>query len=240
VGVEQKPKSLDELQTHFAELYGARNNIWLSNRLDRIVFLNMGVKSLQDAVRKNGDDNVSREILETMMARVSSRIFCVAHGVNNTSISKGLIEKYGKGCGYCGNIPCKCMERRSVFIPNKVITPEQQNWGLSDWQLHLNSLYGNKNKAKGVYAATDHLSQEVVELFHLEYVLVPKMGVKRWDIEHEYSKELADCMAWTIAVASIIGIGLDIATKGRFWPLCWNCQQKPCICGKFNMEQVNA
>jgi NTP pyrophosphatase (non-canonical NTP hydrolase) len=232
---EQEPQTLNELQTHFVDLYGRRNNIWLSGRFSRINLLNVALADLQDVIRKDG----KKEDLDTMFARIPSRIFCLAHGINNVSVAWAMAEKYPLNeCAYCHNFPCNCSEKRSEVVLATDLVPQQLIWRLKDWQKHLGLLYGDKNKERGIDNVMLRLFKEVAELMNLEHYEVPRFGVGADEIEHEYGLELADCMAWTIAAANILETDLERVTLDRFWPVCWNCHQKPCVCSNFSFRQV--
>lgn len=83
----------------------------------------------------------------------------------------------------------------------------------------------------------NRLFKEVAELMNLEHSL-PQTSLTVTEIEHEYALELSDCLAWTIAAANIKEVNLEKVTLDRFWPTCWNCHQKPCVCINFSFNQV--
>lgn len=236
---EKVPESLEELQNHFLGLYGRRSNIWLPGRAPRIDLLSIGIGDLQDAIRKER----SPVHLGAMFGRVPSRIFGIAQAVNNTSVARAMVEKYpAMGCVYCHSLPCRCSERRPDSDIGWGMSKEQLRWKLGDWQRHLEMLYGDKNRERGVDNVLNRLFKEVAELLNLEREIPkadPNGGMTAEHIEHEFGLELADCLAWTIAAANIIGVDLEAATLERFWPNCWNCAKKPCVCVNFNFTQVN-
>ncbi len=237
MGVEQKPKSLDELQTHFAELYGSRNTIYLPDRVSRINFFNLAVGDLHDAVRIA---DVPPKMMGILLARLPSRIFCLANGMNDTSVARAMAEKYPMdGCAYCHGNPCQCQEKRPNLKLEGIRAGEQLKWRLKDWQNHLSSLYGEKNKQRGTDNTLVRLFKEVCELMSFEYSL-PRSAHTQIQLEREYSLELADCMAWSIAAADLLDHDLEKVTLERFWSNCWNCHQKPCICKNFDFANVSA
>src|SRR5438309_1268243 len=117
--------SLDELEDHFVELYGRRNNVYLPGRMPRINLLNIAIGDLQDTIRKD-----VAIYLPIAFARVPSRIFCIANGINNVSIVAGMAEKYPlEACAYCGKFPCACKERRDdPKLDPSNLNPEQLTW----------------------------------------------------------------------------------------------------------------
>lgn len=230
--LENNFSSLNKLQEHFIHLYGRRNDVYLPGRTVRIELFHRGVADLVDAVRKGAD----KDIIDNMLARNVSRIFCIAHGINNVSIGESMSKKYpSEGCSYCHSSPCKCGERRPDADLGWGSTDSQSIWSLRDWQLHLRALYGKKNKEKGLDYVLNRLSSEVGELISLEH----EVPVKTMDeAESEYQLELADSLAWTIAAANILEIDLQGATTKRYGNGCKACGQNPCNCGAHNFRQV--
>lgn len=236
--LEKSPESLQELQDHFLELYGRRANIWLPGRAPRIDLLSIALGDLQDAIRKDA----GWVHLDVMFGRVVARIFGLAQAINNVSITEAMIEKYPMlGCSYCHELPCQCTERRPDSDLGWGMDDSQVNWRLRDWQGHLDKLYGERNREKGIENVMNRAFKEVAELLNLEREIPkadPNDGMTADHVEHEFGLELADCLAWTIAAANITGVDLERATTDRFWPTCWNCGAKPCICVNFNFDGV--
>ncbi len=171
-----------------------------------------------------------------MLSRVVSRIFCVAHGINNVSIAEGMQRKYpSEGCSYCLHKPCHCGERRPPDVNlGQGSTEAQLGWSLKNWQEHLGALCGSKNREKGLDYILNRLSSEFGELISLEHELT-EMTMD--DFELEYQLELSDSLAWTIAVANVLGIDLQEATVNRYRN-CQVCSQLPCNCSAHSFRQV--
>jgi len=226
---------LDRLQEHFIHLYGRRNNIFLPGRVSRINFLNVAIGDLQDAIRKDSEPGH----LAAMFARLPSRIFCIAHGINNISVAKAMVEKYPQeGCAYCHGSPCQCGERRpEVTLVEWRYDSEQAMWSLADWQNHLNGLYGEANRKKGIESILTRLFKEVSELLNLEYS-IGRSDKPMDEIEHGYALELADCSAWTIAAVNLCELNLEKAVLKRYAAGCGKCGQNPCSCLHFSFEQI--
>ncbi len=234
--LSRPPHTLNELQQHFVELYGPRNNVWLPGRNRRINMLTMAVNDFQHGQRQGFGHHESQHLA----ARIISRIFCVAHGINNVSVNDGMMLKYPlNGCAYCGNFPCNCQEKRfAAQLSNIDPISVQHSWSLRDYQEHLGRLYGPHNRQKGLEYNMNRLSAEIGELVTVEEGKVMMPGISRAEIEHEYRLELADCTARTIAVANMLDIDLQSAVVERYWPLCRTCLQNPCDCRQFNFDQV--
>lgn len=233
----QPPQTLQELQDHFSRLYGRRNNIWLPGREPRLTYLNVAIRDLQKSIRHGWDDFTG-----IALARVQSRVFCVAHGLNEIPIARSMTEKFPiSGCTYCKMIPCQCVENRAdITVPTADSQSVQMGWNLRQWQRHLNLLYGEKNRSEGVEKIVNRIYEEAVEVDLFEAGEVQRDGNDRSadDLEKEYGLELADVSAWNIGVAIYLGIDLESEILKRYWPGCWKCKQSRCICTKFSFKEV--
>lgn len=223
---------LSELQAHFSFLYGRRNSVFLRSRQDRINLLGLAIGDLQEAIRKGH----SSEILGIALARIVSRIFCQAENFRSFLIDRYLAQKYPSGfCSWCQKSPCQCPEKRPQAKISQ-IDPQQIAWSLSDWCLHLDQIYGQRNKEKEIENILNRLFKEIAELQSLECVIGQRnMTLK--EIEDNFGFELADALAWTIAVANFLGIDLEKAVWSRYKD-CWNCHKIPCVCTIFNFNPV--
>ncbi len=226
---------LDTLQMHFVNLYGRRNNIYFTSKYDRISFLAVATSDIHDAVRKE-IDLVS---MQPLLARTVSRIFCVAEGMNNLSLRYGMIEKYpATGCAYCGQVICICQERRDD-VRYGAQNYEQKMWSLKDWQDHLQKTYGEKNNAESINYIIERLLPETTELM-VEEQLIKRQNRSMDEIELGYVRELADCLAWTIAVANRLGINLEEAVIKKYGNGCRKCGESPCNCRLHDFSPVRA
>ncbi|HXF43873.1 MAG TPA: hypothetical protein VNK70_00100 [Candidatus Paceibacterota bacterium] len=221
---------------HSFDLYGRRNRIFLPGILNRIVFLNLAIGDLQDAIRKGVND----ETLGTALARVVSRIFCIAEHFQNLPFVEVLARKYpASRCSYCGKIPCCCPERRLESQIAASPDPSQLTWNLSDWTQHLDQLYGERNRHKGIENVINRLFKEISELLSLsmEIATTPSPRTHN-EIEEEFALELSDALAWTIATANILRIDLEAAFLDRYGNGCRTCKSSPCQCTNFAVTPV--
>lgn len=229
--------NLQELMKHFSELYGKRNRIFLQNLLQRIVFLNLAIADLQDAIRKQAD----LSDLETALARVVARIFCIADYFGNPPVILLLAQKYPKThCSYCKTMPCTCAERRLDYSLENTPPAEQLSWSLRQWCEHFKTMYGSKNQIKGIENLMNRLFKEISELLTLAMKTPSRFSVNTTidDVETEFAKELCDALAWTMAVANYLEIDLENSVTERYGVACWKCHSKPCVCTEFNMDQI--
>jgi len=225
--------ALQEMMEHFFHLYGRRNRIFLSSLRKRVDFLYLAIGDLQEVVRKE----MGGKHVEVALARVISRIFCIAENFQNLPLVEMMARKYpAQRCGYCKKFPCACTERRPDVHLEEVATKEQQQWSLKEWCLHFARMYGAKNKEKGIENVLNRLFKEVSEISSLS-MNIPNMRSMD-EIEQEFALELSDALAWTAAVATILETDLEKAVLDRFGNSCWNCRKNPCICSHFNVTPV--
>ncbi len=228
--------TLQEMMKHFFRLYGRRNRIFLSGLRERIDFLNLAIGDLQEAIRKEHNS----EVIEVALARVVARIICVAESFWSLPLIEALAQKYPTTyCSYCHKFPCACSEYRpdatlELIFPN---IQHQIDWSLKDWQEHFRALYGQRNKAKGIENLLNRLFKEISELLSLQ-MMVFNAVESLDDIDKEFAFELADALAWTIAISNFLDIDIEKAVLNRFGSGCWKCYQIPCICIGFNVKPV--
>lgn len=229
--------SINEMQEYFFHLYGRRNGIYFSGLITRITALNIVIGDLQEAIRKNQ----SIVNIGMALARIVGRIYCVADNFKSLNLVDAMIKKYPESwCSYCGSAPCQCPENRKD--PDLMFDAEmrfhQIYWQLTDWQSHLTKIYGSRNKEKGLENLLNRLSKEVSELFSLQ-ARIPNLDMSLNQIESEFALELADTMAWTIAIANFYGINLQEEVFKRYSNGCWKCHQNPCECRGISFTPID-
>lgn len=224
--------SLPEVEGFLSELYTSRENIYLPDRFSRINFLYRGIDDLQNAVRKSED----RPTYELMCARIVARILCLARGADNVSVASGLEMKYPlEGCAYCGQLPCVCPENRPTYVLHEV-GGVQAEWSISQWQEHLEQLYGAKNAERGINHSLLRLGGEFGELISLEEEV---HGLPVPEAKARYTLELSDTMAWTMSAASRLGVDLGRAVDKFYGSGCLRCRSVPCACLAPDFHRVN-
>jgi NTP pyrophosphatase (non-canonical NTP hydrolase) len=223
--------TLDALQARLGEIFSERDRVYFDERYARIRLFENGVADLFDGLRRSQE----AEDFEIPCARVVARIFCIANSFERLSVANGMMEKFPiKGCAYCGASPCVCAGNRGevqLATQNEI----QQNWSLRQWQRHLDNLYGEPNRARGIWFATTRLAVETNELVAAEDN-IRLMTIE--EAKRAYEHELADGLAWTVAIANILGVDLQKATEDRFGNGCNSCGSVPCQCLRHNMQQV--
>ncbi len=220
---------------HSFRLYGRRNRLFFWGTTDRIVFLNLAVGDLQDAIRK--DKGI--EVIGDMLGRVVSRVFCVAEAFKELPLVAVMARKYPLShCTYCGKMPCQCSEQRPDYKLAEVATPEQMAWDLMQWCQGFAALYGEQNKKKSVEVLLNRLFKEVVELFSIQARVETLEGSLAY-VEEEVALELADVLAWTIALANFYDVDLEYCFQVRYGAGCLKCGcPDECECTGFRRGQV--
>lgn len=224
---------LNKMKDHFFHLYGRRNRIFLPGLRERIDFLNLAIGDLQEAIRKE----YGPKIIAVALVRIVARIFCIAEHFRTLPLVEMMTRKYPAGrCVYCQSSLCKCPERRPD-ASLELISETQTNWSLKQWQEHFDILYGERNKKKGIENLLNRLFKEIAELLALQ-MMIPNTTAGLDEIEEEFTLELADALAWTIAISNFFEIDLEKAVLKRYGESCWHCHHIPCICTIFNVEPV--
>ena len=233
---EDQTMKLNDAMQHFSKLYGRRNRIFLPSLRDRIDFLNLAIGDLQDAVRKG----VNEQLLGVALARVISRIFCIAEHFQELDIAWAMARKYGPDfCIYCRKEACACLERRNNVKPLECAEASRLSWSLQDWCNHLKRTYGTRNKEKGIENVINRLFKEVCEFLSLSMSVGNGTHEGCLEtIEDEYAFELADTLAWTIAISNLLEIDLEAAILTRYGDGCAACCGNPCRCTRFGMAPV--
>lgn len=228
--------SLHKLEEHFFDLFGVRNSIYLDGINARIDLLSMSVGDLQDVVRKE----IGHDAYAIALARIISRFFCIDdHFRGHLPLIVAFSKKYPlSGCSYCHHQPCQCPGTRLAHSSHERTNPVHSTWSLGDWARHFDSVYGERNRRRGIEYVLNRLFREVEELRSVSR-RVPRLTSRASDILMEYAYEIADGIAWTAAAANILGVDLEQAVLGRFGDGCTSCRTHPCSCVHFAHEQID-
>lgn len=90
---------------------------------------------------------------------------------------------------------------------------------LSEFQRQIETLYGARDRRRGVDATFRWLVEEVGELARALRSPDPK----------SLREEISDVLAWTVSVATLLGVDTDAASL-RYAAGCPKCGQTPCAC----------
>ena len=92
---------------------------------------------------------------------------------------------------------------------------------IRDAQRFLDSVYGVRDRARGVERTFAWLVSEVGELAE---TLVKNHA------QSSAHEEAADVLAWLLSLCNIAGIDLDHAFMKKYGAGCPRCRKTPCIC----------
>lgn len=224
--------SLSELQQYMTEMYEHRSQEYLPRLSDRIDFFEEAAADLMGAVR--ADDF---ELKEIAVARLGSRLFCVASGLGNIPVHEGLEAKYpATGCARCGAIPCSCGDKESQK-PELDLTSVgmRSEWSMNRWQRFLWDVYGENNQRRGIKDTIARLFSEVVEVRALVRQ-APKLGAA--EVARAARLEIADVTAWSLGAASLLGVFMQPAIIERYGAGCPTCGGQVCHCTPEQFDHV--
>lgn len=219
--------TLQELIEHLHRLHGPRNGLLGHGRMHGIGILEESIGELQDVIRKASKD---RRRVGDALAAVIVRIVAIVDGCNPHVLVSEMARKYPLDCcSYCGKKPCACVERRPEPMLAMVPNSRQLQWTLSDWAAHVDALYGDKNKERGIENILNRLFKEVVEIQKLQRKIHAAVGTLT-RIEEEFAHEFADALSWTCAVANWFNIDPEAFVLARYGVRCLHCGHNPCDC----------
>lgn len=88
---------------------------------------------------------------------------------------------------------------------------------ISDCQKKLRDIYLEKDSVRGVDASFMYFISEVGELAE---------AIREGE---NVEKEFADCAAWLLSVANLVGIDIEMCMN-KYYLTCPNCNEVPCTC----------
>lgn len=109
-------------------------------------------------------------------------------------------------------------EEEPTFEPDDD-RPLPPHRGIRAFQEHIEAIYGERDRARGLASTYMWFVEEVGELAR---------ALRRGEVEN-LREEFADCYAWLSSVASIAGIDMEDAA-GRYKLGCPRCGETPCDC----------
>ena len=92
--------------------------------------------------------------------------------------------------------------------------------GLGEFQRLIESIYLEKDSARGLEGSFMWFAEEIGELTR---------ALRRYDVEN-LEEEFADVLAWLSTLASIRGIDLEAAALKKYEKGCPYCESTPCSC----------
>jgi len=187
---------------------------------------------LEDAYEENSVEHIFQR-----MASVFARWCAVVEILIGFDVVKRLSSKYSAKCAYCGYRPCQC-PRENRQEPKFALADESQLlWSLKQWQDHFFSLYGEKNKARGIDFALRRLFSEDSEVMSV-WLWASVNGTRlsslnATDYQDKLTSELCDVFAWICGLANLFELDLQSAVSIQYNKGCRTCTKFPCVCQPF-------
>jgi hypothetical protein len=225
--------TVDGLQAHMRSVFHVRNEVYLPGRAPRIELFENGIHDLVASLRLDNQDLVA-----TALARLTSRMFCIADSLEGVSLSEGLEAKFPEsGCLFCGQPSCACGESRATPYVAWPPVRTRQDWSFNDWQNHLWGVYGPANKKRGIESVALRLHAEKGELGAIENHIA-RGTIKLDQVVPAYSMGTGDLGAWICGVGSLREINVLKATEERYADGCATCGGAQCVCGPAEFDHV--
>lgn len=224
-------RTIASAYAHLRTIYGDSNRLRLSHGSgERLALLMLAHADLCRVIRKE-----QGQLLPTALAQYCAWYMCLAEGLfverGGAILARAMARKYPSGhCGYCQQNPCACSQlTRSTHKQNGVKDSGQEKWRIRTWQDHLGAVYGPNNVCRGVYHGVMRLSEEIGEIGGLVLGIDHSASVTEV-LEQECAGELADVLAWLLAIAHLTGHCLESAIKAYYERGCPACGERRCLC----------
>lgn len=185
--------------------------------------------------------------------------------VNRDEFIDEMRRKYPEsGCSYCGHKPCQCATIRPEDKVGAQSSEQQERWSITDWQRHLNEVYGDGNRERGIQDTVLRINSEIGELAEAVQLMEKYQALYEEHAESdpekaiEYKKmadgwkreaasEAADIFARVVALSILCeksdedpenrNTNLEKGFVNRYGSSCPTCGEYPCHCGEFSGVQ---
>ncbi len=216
------------------EIYRKKNKkeVVLTHIFGVTLFISGAIKALGDDMAKRGFAN--KEKLLTMLAK---RVLIAVEIWGSRTFIEYFAAKYPPhGCTYCGHKPCQCGAEKTQAA---VLVKPNENvdiWSLSDWQKHLNDVYGEANLRR--FSLHDMVILTMAEYHEVMMALEHRSVVYETtelndDIRKVAVEETADLFARILSLANYVGVPLEESLQKRYGDGCPICHHKECQCPPF-------
>lgn len=221
--------TLEEIIERANCTYTRNNRIYIPSLSGLVSMLSISIGKARDTVRAE----LSKKLIGKSLAHVVSWTFAIVNHFKDMPFAEAMCKKYPTKCGYCGNPHCHCPDAARKKHRKGRVQSVRLKWSLRDHQDNLRELYAQRNEEeeKGVDYIFNRLFQEVVEL--MQNLAGDCVGEDANEIEEAYALELADILAWTIALANYFKIDLERSLSIWYGKGCAECRRMPCKCRRF-------
>lgn len=106
------------------------------------------------------------------------------------------------------------------------MTDSTQRLGLKDLQHLIETMYGEKDQARGIPGTFMWLMEEIGELA----AALREEDGSRTDPSSPLASEFADVLAWLATIANVANVDLEAAVRAKYGSGCPGCRQMVCEC----------
>ncbi len=225
--------NLGTLLEQHREMYSWRNHIRFRGIAERCFFLMNAADDLDKALRRSQDQPA---VVATALARLLTRGFCVAEYYGKgLPLPGAFAKKYLANCAYCHNLPCTCEEIRPE--PKYGDVPvDQEHLSLNEIAAHLDHLYGEKNRAHGIFYMLGRLYSEISEI-GIWGIDAPGRKQPNSVVYFKIAAELSDLIAWIIGIGNLLEVNLEQAWQEMYRNGCPKCNLARCDCGPYEKHE---
>jgi len=221
--------NIDQMLEHFKKLYSRRNRLCFPYGLNELLqLMGYSFSKLDRSIRKNNP-------IEIVSARLADTIawFCgVVNYFDNLPLALAFAAKYGKTeCPYCEVHYCVCdpesrPEPEKIFL--QTTTTDKRGRTIDWWCDHLNKIFGQRNREKGIHRILNHLIEEMHEVLLLTGIAAIKPNELK-ALEEQFAFELADVLAHLMAIKNLElkKIDLSVIIKKCYGHGCPTCKENP-------------
>jgi len=219
-----------EFQNLFFRIYYSKNTrdytlhtiaVMISESLNKVnkLILKTNTEDLNHWTLKTQEE---KEELGHLLANIFAWIMAFCNMINGLDVT-GLFSQYYSGeiCHYCEKNPCECGDKKTREKQSFSRSLNSEALSLQEIQKMLNNVYGEKNREMGFIKIWLHLSTESCELSE---------SIRRNGWKDDAKSELADLIAWFLAVCNFFKIDIAPAIFKRYNGVCDICEKNPCEC----------
>lgn len=158
------------------------------------------------------------------LASIAGRVMTLDAGMD-LDVWGAFCRKYPGYCTYCTSTQCQChlpisWRDKSLHRESQSTSRLSFNGTLSTHQNALHQVYRFVNDDAGLYRVMLHVMEEIAEVSDALY---------RQQIDN-LAVELADVLAHTMSLASMLDLDLDHLLTQRYGDGCPKCRQSRCVC----------
>ena len=232
--------SVDDLQARGARIY-ARQNVNVDH-IQAIARATARATAIANLVKYSLDDDllalVKRHLLWLM-----SWLFTTSTAYN-LPIASSIWSKYPSRCPYCSRASCGCGRYsldekrqllRSIYEQGRDLRRAAPRHPLEYYVEMFRGIYGSKNEGRSIQELAYQLQTEVCEI---QSLALRRDVLREADTNLLISQELADAIAWHLALCDELNIPIVTAFSDFFASGCPRCCESQCACDTGDLDLV--